>query len=265
MTCDVPVARQHLRSVYGHFLEHGGPVERGGAWAAAAPLEIRISDVRASSGEVRVDVGDRTHRVRWHDVPGDAADPLVRLEEIVLAAVSGGTGRRHLVRALAVSWRQRGIVLLGLSRGERSGLGVELAARGLGLLSDSVACFDLGRGFLEAFPRQPAAAVHPQPAVDGRELAVAEALVLGPAAACTPGLFLFCQGFGEATRIHPVSAGRAVFRLLRYSYGRCPDPAAVLFDLGRIVDGATCLEVVAGEAHDPGTLVSGLIQDAVKP
>ena len=201
---------------------------------------------------------------------------MMFMQCVVLMELSRRLQDRHLIRAGAVSWQGQGLVLPGPAGMGKTTLTLKLVKHGLKFLSDEVACFHLKRGILESFPRTVnlrddslgmiglSLKAGPSPRMTGlREkvwtVGIEDVLPGSLSDPCVPRFLLFLRGFGEQTRLEPVSGSNAVFTLLRFSFCRLDDPASLLMDFAPIIDKMECFNLVMGELDEAADCVLRLL------
>ena len=272
---DLPEVAEHLKSVYAQF--HLGP---GGARAARqersegpAGLQVEVKDCLDESSEILFDAGGTIYHLKCKDPytfdfdTAGISDPLTFIQFVILMELSRRLRDRHLIHAGAVSWQGQGLVLPGPAGTGKTTLTLTLVKRGLKFLSDEVACFHLKPGVLEPFPRTvnlredslgmiglsvktgaPPRMTSPHEKV--WTVGIEDIFPGSLSAPCVPRFLLFLRGFGEKTRLEPVSASNAVFALLRFSFCRLNDPTSLLMDFAPIIDRMECFNLVMGELDE---------------
>lgn len=136
ITCDDRELGARLALCYGGALP--GEVEAGALEAG----------LRRSGPRWRIEVAGRE--------PREEADPIEALRALHHELVHGVMRRApelFFVHAAVVAWRERGIVLPGLSRSGKSTLALALVLEGARLVSDELLAFDPERTVARAFPR----------------------------------------------------------------------------------------------------------------
>ena len=272
---DIPEVADHLRSVYAHF--YLGPVgsatTRPGGSGGLPGFQVEVRDHLAQSGEIFFDAGGVAYHLKCRDPytfdydTGGISDPMTFMQYVILMEVSRRVRDRHLIHAGAVSWQGHGLVLPGPAGMGKTTLTLTLVKHGLKFLSDEVACFHLKRGILEPFPRTVnlrddslgmlglTLKTGAPPRMTGlREkvwtVGIEDILPDSLSDPCVPRFLLFLRGFGEQTRLEPISGSNAVFALLRFSFCRLDDPASLLMDFAPIIDRMQCFNLVMGELSE---------------
>lgn len=284
---DIPAISDHLRFVYGRFLLDSGSVKEasdGERLAEGGPLIVRIEDHFESSRELLLDFCGQVRRLPCRDIatldsyPGDPTDPASTVQGLLLHTVSRFSESRFLVHAAAVSRDGKGAVLAGNVGMGKTTTALKLVHRGFGFLSDEVASFPLGEEILEPFHRTvnlrndtaDLLGIRPRDTgalerTDGIETfwtVDVDSIFPGSlSGACVPRFLLFLQGFGEETRLAPMSPSSALFRLVRFSHRPVADPGSLLYALAPIVGRLRCHSLVIGESDDPADRIEELFLD----
>jgi hypothetical protein len=284
---NIPGIVEHLRFVYKKFLlvpDFGKNAPGGACIQSGCPPVIRVEDHFETSRELFIDACGDIRRLPCCDVnmldsyPGDPTDPASTVQGLLLHTVSRLSTERFLVHAGAVSLKGKGLVIAGNVGMGKTTTVLKLVRRGFDFLSDEVASFHLGRRILEPFHRTVnirndsvdlvGLNVEGNGALkrtDGIEtfwtVAVDSVFPGSLSGACEPLYLLFLQGFGEKTRLSPMSPSNALFRLIRFSHQPITNTASLMYMLAPIVNGLRCFSLVIGETDEATDCIADLFRD----
>lgn len=205
--------------------------------------------------------------------------PLAHIQWVVLRNVSLRARDHHLIHAGAVSWGNQAVIFPAVADSGKTTLSLSLVRQGFKLLSDEIACLDRNRSIVEPFPRtarfdersRQLLGIHPStaakaPHTEGEDTQwlVDVEDVFSPDS-CGPALLryiVFLRGFGETSRLEPISQTAALLELFKLNFGRPENTMEALFEYAPRMKGVRCFKLIMGDLNEATHVIRSLVDDA---
>jgi hypothetical protein len=280
----------YLRSVYGYFfIGNNVLVSHCASDGQDGTCVLQVIDHIEESQELVVQDSFESYTLRCKDLfelnPDDPRSkdgvpyPMAYVQWSVLKNIAARAEDYHLIHAGAVSWRDKALIFPGVSGRGKTTLCLGLLREGFNLLSDELACLHKSSGMVAPFPRatrldersRTLLKIDPSKAVravrtDGENaqwfLDVASAFPSAINGESTFRYLIFLRGFGETSRLEPISQTAALMELFRLCLGKPTDIVQALFEFGQVMRDVSCFSLIVGDLDETITLVKALVDDS---
>lgn len=205
--------------------------------------------------------------------------PMAYAQWSMLKNVSLRATDYHLIHAGAVAWGNQALIFPAVSESGKTTLCLSLVRQGFKFLSDEIACLHRNRGVVEPFPRtarfdersrrlqgiQPSQAVKlPHTEGEHTQWLVDVENVFSPASS-GPALLrhiIFLRGFGETSRLEPLSQTAALIELFKQNLRRPENAMEALFEFAPIMNGVRCFKLIMGDLDEATQIIRTLVDGA---
>ena len=205
--------------------------------------------------------------------------PLAYVQWSVLKNVALRAADYHLIHSGAVAWGNQALIFPAVSESGKTTLCLSLVSQGFKFLSDEIACLHRDRGVVEPFPRtarcdersrrllgirNSEAAKAPHTEGEHTQWLVDVENVFSPESDGDALLryIIFLRGFGESSRLEPLSQTAALIELFKLNLRRPENAMEALFEFAPLLKGVRCFKMVMGDLNEATRIIRTLVDGA---